>query len=282
MRPDGRVFNGIFRRGSRTYFRSSRFFPRPAREDVGYLYGFVRTADDLVDRVPQDAAGFRKFREAYIGRRDGKTASAGPVIDRFVDLSRRRGFEPAWTEAFLDSMAMDLVKKDYASLAETLSYVYGSAEVIGLMMSRILGLPPEVFPCARLLGRAMQYINFLRDIREDLALGRTYLPRDEMQAAGLASLEEAEARSRPQEFREFVREQVGRYRTWQAEAERGYAFIPRRLRAPILTAAGMYEWTAGRIAADPFVVFRRKVRPSRARIFVTGLRNVLKPEGDPR
>lgn len=282
MSRDDRVFSEIFRRGSRTYFHSARFFPRPIREDVGFLYGFVRTADDFVDRTPQDAAGFTEFRRAYAARRDGKGASAGPVIDRFVEVSARRSFDPEWADAFLDSMAMDLVKTDYQDLDETLVYVYGSAEVIGLMMSRIMELETGARPYARLLGRAMQYINFLRDIREDLALGRTYLPRIEMQELGLAALEETEARARPEAFREFIRRQIARYRAWQFEAEKGYAFIPRRFRIPIRTAAEMYDWIAACIEADPFVVYRRKVKPSRTRISVTGLRNVLSSGGGAR
>ena len=274
-RDDRQVFSGIFRRGSRTYFHSARFFPKPVREDVAFLYGFVRTADDFVDRAPQNAAGFAEFRRAYAARRDGNGVSAGPVIDRFVEVSARRGFDPEWADAFLDSMAMDLVKKDYWDLSETLAYVYGSAEVIGLMMSRIMDLEAGALPYARLLGRAMQYINFIRDIREDLELGRTYLPRNEMRAAGLASLEETEARARPAAFQEFIRGQIARYRDWQLEAEKGTAFIPRRFRIPIRTAAEMYDWTAARIESDPFVVYRRKVKPSRARISATGLRNVF-------
>jgi len=282
MRPEGRLLSDIFRRGSRTYFRSARFFPEAVRDEVRVLYGFVRTADDFVDRRPQDAEGFAAFRAAYAARRDGRAAAAGPVIDGFVELAGRRGFDPSWAEAFLDSMAMDLSKKEYENLEETLGYVYGSAEVIGLMMARLMDLETKADPYARLLGRAMQYINFLRDIREDLELGRTYLPRDEMLSRGLGSLEESEARARPEAFRDFMSAQIERYRSWQAEAEKGYASIPRRFLVPIRTAAEMYSWTAGRIAADPFVVYRTKLRPSAARISLRGLRNILKPSGGDR
>ena len=164
---------------------------------------------------------------------------------------------------------MDLVKKDYENLGETLRYIYGSAEVIGLMMVRIMDLDGKALSPARLLGRAMQYINFIRDIREDLELGRTYLPRDELKEAGLASLEEAEAQRSPEGFRAFVRAQIRRFVQWQAEAEYGYGLIPRRLLIPIRTAADMYKWTARTIEADPFVVYREKVMPSRSRIIRT-------------
>ena len=270
-----RVRSGIFRRGSRTYFNSTRFFPAAVRRDVHALYAFVRTADDFVDSTPQDAPGFEAFRRRYLDRREGRPGPAGPIIDGFVELSERRGFEPAWVDAFLDSMAQDLSRREYGTLDETLAYVYGSAEVIGLMMARIMGLEENASRPARLLGRAMQYINFIRDIREDLDLGRTYLPRDEILAAGLASLREDEARRSPEAFRAFVRGQVRRYRDWREEAAPGFALIPRRLRIPIRTAADMYEWTAGRIEADPFVVHGRKVRPSAGRIVSRGIRNLI-------
>ncbi|MBN2264355.1 MAG: phytoene/squalene synthase family protein [Candidatus Aminicenantes bacterium] len=276
-----RVRSRIFRRGSRTYFNSTRFFPAPVRRDVRALYAFVRTADDLVDGTPQDGAGFEAFRREYLRRRGGPSGPAGPVIDAFVELSGRRGFDPAWVDAFLESMAWDLSGRAYRSLEETLAYVYGSAEVIGLMMAGIMGLDERGSRPARLLGRAMQYINFIRDIQEDLDLGRTYLPGDEIRAAGLGSLREDEARRAPDAFRGFVRDQIGRYRGWRAEAEAGFALMPSRFRVPVRTAADMYDWTAARIEAEPFVVYGGKVRPSRRRIVLRGIRNILRSgDGD--
>jgi phytoene synthase len=275
MSKADRRLSEVFRRGSRTYFNSTRFFPAAVRRDVTALYAFVRTADDFVDGVPQDAAGFEAFRRAYGDGRAGGRPSGDPVVDAFLELAGRRAFEPAWVDAFLDSMSMDLTKKDYENLGETLLYVYGSAEVIGLMMARIMGLGDDALDAARLLGRAMQYINFIRDLREDRALGRTYLPRREMRAAGLDSLGEEEARRKPEAFRAFLRGEIARYHAWQAEAEKGYALLPRRYRVPVQTAGDMYKWTARRIEADPFLVFRGAVKPSRARIVGTGWRNLF-------
>lgn len=261
----------IFRRGSKTYFNSSRFFPPDVRDDVTVLYGFVRVADDFVDRVPQDASGFHTFVEHYEAAIAGR-ASGVEVIDSFVELTDRRSFDPAWTDAFLRSMEWDLTRKTYQKVEETLEYIYGSAEVIGLYMARILTLPREADHAARMLGRAMQFINFIRDIAEDNQLGRTYLPIGE---TTLESLREEDARHDPEEFRRFVNAQLDRYRRWQAEAEQGYRFIPARYLTPIKTAGDMYNWTGRQIAADPFQVFQGKIKPSRARIVVTGLGNRL-------
>ena len=168
----------IFKNGSKTYFNSSLFFPPEVRNDVFVLYGFVRTADDFVDSVPQDVDGFAGFVERYRRAREGAHVE-DPVVDAFIDLSRRRGFEDAWANAFLESMEMDVTKQTYETIDETLHYIYGSAEVIGLFMARILGLPSEADRAAMMLGRAMQYINFIRDVDEDRNLGRTYLPLHE-------------------------------------------------------------------------------------------------------
>jgi len=259
-----------FKGGSKTYFNSSLFFPAQVRRDVFFLYGFVRVADNFVDSVPADAGGFERFCASY--RRAWAGQAAGdPIIDSYVELARRKGFDPAWTDAFLHSMQLDLVKKRYDRLEETLEYIYGSAEVIGLFMARVLELAAEALPAARMLGRAMQYINFIRDIREDLGLGRRYLPLE-----GLERLEEGYARSRPEEFRKFVERHLERYYGWQAEAEAGFRFLPFRYRVPIRTASDMYKWTGRQIAARPLVVFDRQVKPSRPRILVTVLGNLLR------
>jgi phytoene synthase len=265
------VHHETFRNGSQTYFNSTRFFPEAIRQDVYLLYGFVRKADDFVDAVPQDGPGFEAFVSRYYAALEG-TPAGDPIIDGYVDLSRRYAFEERWTEAFLKAMRMDLTKRVHATLSESIEYMYGSAEVIGLFMARIMGLSDQAMHSARLLGRAMQYINFIRDIAEDNTFGRTYLPISE---TSMETLSEKEARANPEEFRRFIGAQIERYLTWQAEAEAGYPFIPRRYRVPIKTAGDMYKWTGQVIAADPFVVFDRKVKPNRARIVFTGLFNTL-------
>lgn len=291
-----RLQQKVFAAGSTTYFNSSAFFPAAVRRDVESLYAFVRLADDFVDADPQDEAGFRRFaaawRLALVGWHGLDAAVDGTenswqaglseleitVIGDYVELGIRKDFEPAWTEAFLRAMESDLAKSIYATEAETLEYVYGSAEVIGLFMARILGLPAEASHAACLLGRAMQYINFIRDVDEDRQLGRRYLPLENLKdnpwpADWLPN--ETDARNNPEAWKAFVEGHLTRYRQWQAEAVLGYSYIPRRPRAAIRTAGEMYDWTGSVIAADPFVVFRRKVKPSKGLIVRRALKNLL-------
>ncbi|OGC12236.1 phytoene synthase [candidate division WOR-1 bacterium RIFOXYA12_FULL_52_29] len=262
----------IFKKGSRTYFYSSLFFPREVKEDVFTLYAFVRRADDFVDAIPQDKSGFLIFRENYRIARRG-LPSGDPVIDWFVKLADKRGFRPEWIDAFLSAMEQDLDKKIYATLEETENYMYGSAEVVGLMMAAILGLPEKSYPMAKALGKAMQYINFIRDIREDQLLGRRYLPTSELEKFGLDSLEERAARRLPERFAAFIGGQLAYYRQWQAEADPGYRYLSWRCFVPIKTAADMYAWTARQIDLDPLIVFKETVKPPRRLIIGRALLN---------
>jgi len=260
----------IFRRGSTTFFNSSLFFPADIRRDVTALYAFVRVADDYVDAVPQDRDGFLAYRRTYEEALAGRGAPH-PVIDSFVELMQRCRLDPDWVTAFLDSMEQDLWKRDYATIDETLGYIHGSAEVIGMMMARIMRLPDEALPSAAMLGRAFQYVNFIRDLQEDLDLGRRYLPRVDVEAAGLADVTEASAREAPAAFTQFIRRQLARYAGWQREGESGFRYIPARLRIAIHAASRMYAYTAAQIERDPFVIFQRKVKPSRLRIIASAV-----------
>ncbi|MFA5113091.1 MAG: phytoene/squalene synthase family protein [Candidatus Margulisiibacteriota bacterium] len=269
----------VFKAGSRTYYYSSLFFPKAVRDDVSILYAFVRQADNYVDSVPQDREGFAAFAERY-----GRAASTGelsgdPIIDSFVALAKRRKFDPRWVEAFLYSMELDTYKKQYQTIKETEEYIYGSAEVVGLMMARVLNLPDAALEPAKYLGKAMQYINFIRDINEDLKLGRVYLPQDELEQFGLPSLRFDQVRQHTHKFREFINLQIVRYQKWQARAAEGYRFIPRRYLVPIKTAADMYQWTAAKIRQDPLVVYQRIVKPSRTRIICRVIYNAVLGNG---
>lgn len=262
--PEGRIYR-IFKKGSRTYFYNSLFFPRDVREDVFVLYSFVREADNHVDVVPQDPVKLRTFMEDFRKTCKGERTN-DVVLDSFCELARRKKFEKDWVNAFLHSMELDLTKHTYDTMKELDDYIYGSAEVIGLMMSRIMGVKDSFQHNARALGKAMQLINFVRDIDEDNTLGRRYIPTEDMEVHGLRDLTLDHVRCRKERFRGLIHDQVERYRYWQGEAEKGFASLDRAHLIPIMNASDMYNWTASRIARDPLIVYRRKVKPSVPRI----------------
>jgi phytoene synthase len=251
------------------------------KKDVFELYGFVRKADNFVDGIPQDKIGFMRFKDTYYRAIKGEKTD-DIVIDSFVKLQNEKGFEQQWVDSFLSSMEMDFSKRNYETLDDTLGYIYGSAEVIGLMMAKILKLSSESYPYAQYLGRAMQYINFIRDISEDINLGRVYLPTSEMKRFGLQNLEYNYTQKHEEQFSEFIKYQIQRYCKWQYYAEQGYHFIPNRYLISIKTASEMYHWTAEQIYKKPFIIYEWKVKPWITKILTTTLINFIDPQNTTR
>ena len=268
------IHKRIFKNGSKTYYYSSFFFPPNVKEDVFKLYSFVRKADDFVDSVPQQKTEFYDFKDRYEQALEGKV-TGDLVIDSFVELVERKSFDTSWVEAFLYSMESDLYINSYETMESLRTYLYGSAEVVGLMMAKILNLPEKSHDSAMHLGRAMQYVNFIRDINEDLWLGRNYFPRKEFLENNLENLEQQNTIKNPTGFKRFVLTQLDRFNEWQAEAEKGFKHIPKRYLIPIKTASEMYKWTARIIEKDPFIVYDKKVKPSIPRIVASIGKNAV-------
>ena len=265
----------IFQKGSTTYYNSTKLFQKEIRKDVTTLYSFVRIADNYVDAVPQDIEGFTNFKNIYYDALNGKETD-NLVIRNFIELSQRMNIEQEWVDSFLESMEMDTVKSEYNNLEELNKYLYGSSEVIGLMMNRVMNLDERADESARYLGKAMQFINFIRDIDEDLDLNRTYFPKDTLSKFGLSGLTRGEARRKPKQFEAFIKSQIALYFKWQKKAEAGFGYIPKRMRVAVITASDMYAWTAMRIYNDPFVVYSAQIKPTKYRVLLSGLKNLTR------
>ena len=305
----------IFKNGSTTYYWSTAFFPKAYRDDVFALYSFVRTADDYVDVQPVQKEKLLALEKNYLKAIQDPTYEVithgwddidTRVIKNIVRLCHKYKFEESWVRAFFASMKQDIDSQEYKTLEDSLGYVYGSAEVIGLMMARIIGSDnpknvrrvlnigkeqaqndPDMIKkqtllvqdFARMQGRAMQWINFIRDIEEDNRLGRLYFPTDDLKKYGLKDLSLETANTQKTDFERFMRLQIKRYRSWQEEADKGIDYIPVRLRSGIKTAVEMYNWTAKQIEANPLIVYDKKIKPSKLRVLAHGTNRVVKKAG---
>ena len=152
------------------------------RQPIYDIYGFVRFADEIVDTFHEydKEVLFAQFKkDTYLALDQG--ISLNPILHRFQLTYSKYKIDPALLEAFLVSMEMDLNKQQY-DLATYQTYIYGSAEVVGLMCLHIFceGNMLEfekLKPSAKHLGAAFQKVNFLRDIKADFeGLDRMYFP----------------------------------------------------------------------------------------------------------
>jgi len=176
---------------STSFGLASRLCSRPVRTHVAAVYALVRIADEIVDGPAEEAGLDRGERLAMLDALEAETEramrcgySANLVVDAFAQTARATGFGAELTRPFFASMRRDLDPIDFDE-AELDAYVYGSAEVVGLMCLRAFseGLPADAARDARWqrgarhLGAAFQKVNFLRDLADDFGeRGRRYLP----------------------------------------------------------------------------------------------------------
>lgn len=176
----------VIRRYSTSFGLASRLLAPDVRRHVENIYALVRVADEVVDGGAHiDEPSARRALDALEQETDGAVElgfSTNLVVHAFALTARETGFGRELTAPFFESMRMDLQQKvhDQASFER---YVYGSAEVVGLMCLRafLLGSPAGEYERlstgARALGSAFQKVNFLRDLAADYeALGRSYFP----------------------------------------------------------------------------------------------------------
>ena len=172
----------ITNRYSTSFSMGIRAFDEKFRMPIYAIYGFVRFADEIVDtfHTYDKAYLLTKFRkDAYEAIEQG--ISLNPVLHSFQAVVRTYQIEQDLIDAFLDSMEMDLHFQNYED-ALYKQYIYGSAEVVGLMCLRVFcegdtESYERLKSSARSLGSAFQKINFLRDMKSDYDdRGRVYFP----------------------------------------------------------------------------------------------------------
>jgi phytoene synthase len=183
-------------RVARSFALAARFLPRQVRDDINLLYLALRRLDDLVDlEAPsgsaQRADAVRRLAAIRTWLSSGAIdTAAGDELAIFVDLQRRTPRLPTDAiGAFLDGMEGDLAGPTMESDADLDRYCYQVAGTVGRLMAALLGVHSgddvRADYAARALGAAMQRTNILRDIDEDLANGRLYLPASALRRVGL-------------------------------------------------------------------------------------------------
>lgn len=215
---------------AKSFHFASRFLPADKKRAIFALYDYCRHADNLVDaRGDRPVAEVRADLAALADQVRAIHAGAEPSDPRWLALAdtlHRFPIPLLPLLELLDGVAMDLDPvevEDFPELAEYCRLVAGG---VGLMLGPILGAPPEEFHDDGVkLGIAMQLTNVLRDVGEDLAHGRVYLPRTELDAFGL-SRADLEARRLTPELRRFMQWQVDRARAYFDQGSRVVPLFP--------------------------------------------------------
>jgi phytoene/squalene synthetase len=181
----------VIREYSTSFGLASRLLAEPVRGQVANIYALVRIADEIVDGATDGAGLGRAEAARALSELEQQTHyaldvgySTNPIVHAFATTARATGVGPELTQPFFESMRSDLDQTVYDTEGFD-RYVYGSAEVIGLMClqsflvghSRTAAQRDQLAAGARALGAAFQKVNFLRDLADDYQrLGRSYFP----------------------------------------------------------------------------------------------------------
>ena len=265
----------------KTYYLATLLLPAWKRPYVHALYGFARYADEIVDDLSSTLSDAEKadwlvgWGEQFV--RDVEAGgSEHPISRAVVDTVRRWEIPMVHVEAFLASMRMDLTVTEYATYADLMVYVHGSAAVIGLEMVPVLEpvVPREVAePYAADLGVAFQLSNFIRDVGEDLRRGRVYLPMEDLAVFGVTR-EHLEHGVVDGPVRRLLAFEVVRTREIYRSAANGVRLLHPTSRPCIETALALYGGILDEVEKADYRVLGQRVSVGpvrRAAVAVPGL-----------
>jgi phytoene synthase len=247
----------------RTFAFASRFLPPARRRAIHAVYAYCRVADDVVDRAGE--AGRVAAERALTAWEAELDTPRDPIAVAFAAARARYAIPAGPARELLVGLRMDLAPARFAAWDDLRVYCYRVAGTVGLMVAPILGCrDPAALPWAVELGIAMQLTNILRDVAEDAAVGRLYLPLTDLAAFGVAP--DSVLAGRPNgRFGDLIAFEIARARGLYASAARGIPALDPAGRFTVLASARLYSAILDRLEAQGGDPFRGRARLSTRR-----------------
>lgn len=269
-----------------SYKRGTIFFPKELKEQTYLLYAFVRKADDIVDDMTMPWTQAKKNLLAM--KQSFHTAyqwwwNEWELCTEFAQLCHDTAIPIERVDSFFDAMVADCSESFYKTYKELQHYMVGSAEVVWLMMCKIIWYNPteekEVFFHARLLWEAMQYTNFLRDIKEDrLQYNRLYMPLDRLQQFDCSHdmvrrfCEGADCNDSRDKF---MAHQIITTKELYDTANKWIKKLNKKGRFAVLVASHMYEAILDKVWKNQYDVFNRDAHTTKLEKFTVFMRTLF-------
>jgi 15-cis-phytoene synthase len=263
---------GSIVRGSKSFAMASRLFDRPTRERAWLLYSWCRACDDLADG--QDHGGIMSAVEdpfVRLASLSDRTEAAlrgeqvgDPAFDALAIVMAECAIPPAWPRDLIKGFAMDAEAFSPRTTQDLLTYCYHVAGVVGLMMAVVMGVDPDdevTLSHANDLGLAFQLANIARDIGEDAAAGRCYVPATWLGNADIPPGEHMRPHHR-EALAAIARRMATMASDYEASAREGARRLPLRSRWAVLAAAGIYGDIAREVARRGTKAWDRRVMTS--------------------
>jgi phytoene synthase len=292
---DARYCAEIANTNARTFSLAAKLLPAEKRRGAFALYAFCRTADDIVDRSRPGASvdaiqlDLQTYTRRVLKALDG--AGAGPVERELAWACARFAVPGAAITELLNGVGQDLLVTSYESWENLESYCQGVASSVGEMCAAVFGLPADAavqrraVGSARTLGVAMQLTNILRDVGEDAARGRCYLPRRDLAEFGFSVEDVLSGRPLAQlpEWQRAMQLQIARARSLYREAIPAISLLAPDAQACASACAHGYARILEAIEANHFDNLTQRARvawPARARVLFDAWRGRSKTSTD--
>lgn len=248
--------------GSRSFYAASHLLPAHVRDPALALYAFCRLADDAVDLTSEKASAVLSLRDrldlVYAG-----TPRNAPADRAFAAMVQDHDMPRALPDALLEGLAWDAMERRYDSLSDVRAYSARVASAVGAMMTVLMGVrDADALARACDLGVAMQLTNIARDVGEDAAEGRLYLPCDIMTDEGLDPDMFLSAPKYSPALARVVRRLLSEAQRLYHRSEAGIAVLPLACRPGIFAARHIYDGISTQVRRANFDSISRRAHTS--------------------
>lgn len=272
----------IARAQARNFYYGFVLLPPAKRAGIYAAYAFGRRADDSVDEGGSDArrrAAVAALRADLDACAAGEAPPDDAVLVALTDTIARFAIPRAHLDALIDGVEMDIAVDRYADFPALKGYCDRVAGAVGLVSLYIFGFRDPAAPAhAADLGVALQIVNIMRDVAEDIARDRIYLPADEMAVHGVTEDDLRSGRATPG-FRALMADQAIRARGYFRGGERLLPLLDRRSRMCVSMMAGLYREILDEIERRDHDVFAGRVAlsaPRKLRLMVSRTAGALR------
>jgi phytoene synthase len=262
---------------AKSFYFAAKFLPKPKQKAVYPIYAFCRHVDDAVD--DEESSSEEKVVEtiekwkvildeiyqiAETKDQRPKTKNQNLILLAWQDLLNAHKIPQNLPLELMQGVLMDTHTKRYESFDELYVYCYRVASTVGLMSSEILGYSDKIaLRYAEALGIAMQLTNILRDVKEDAAIGRIYLPQEDLRKFGV-SKEQIFAGEMSENFIKMMKFQIERARDYYRTGENGISLLEKDSRFTVLLASRIYARILDEIERQNYDVFTRRAHTTSA------------------
>ncbi len=249
---------GVARRRARNFYYSFVLLSRERKNAMCAMYAFMRYCDDLSDEPGATVEAIERWRAA-LGRALAGDFDQHPLWPAFHAAVTRYRIPHRYFYEMIDGIASDLSPRPIVTFEDLYGYCYRVASVVGLTTIHIFGFRDERAPeLAEKCGVAFQLTNILRDVKEDAANGRVYLPADDLECFGVTA-RDLQASQRSPQFLRLMEFEAERARRYYEESRPLIGMVDARSRSSLWALIAIYSGLLDRIRASGYDVLERRV-----------------------